>query len=177
MRPLKVGGNTRKVTDFPLSTVSTAEPDRAWAVKFCKKLVKFGEKKNNFHRIFLTSFSVNPVNYLFSPRSRYSYRKSTYIHGLDCTTSCMTSMHYSCIIPLRQLSLTSLLFLVNLSKRFKTKAVNFCKTIGEMQLNSIFSPLSLHFLHKFSTQLNAVNFSNKCGEFRGDLCKKCDEMR
>ena len=85
------------------------------------------------------------VNYLFSPHSRYSY-----FHTRGRTSA-----------PLRQLSLNSMIFLVNLSKRWKTIAVISCKKCGkfrgefwkEMRLKAVnyfFSPHSPHFLQKFT---------------------------
>ena len=62
---------------------------------FVRNAVRSGEK-NKFHRVFLTSFCGEYVlnfvlNYLFSRRSQYSYKKESSPHSFEPLTSCMTS--------------------------------------------------------------------------------------
>ena len=121
--------------------------------------------------IFLRLMRWIAVNYLFSPRSWYSYKK---IPPYTCP-NLVPTVCLQLLVPLRQLSLTSMIILVNLRKRWKTNAVNFCKKCGEMGL---FFFHRAHCIHRFSyiicQRVDVANFCKKWGEFCGEFLQ---EMR
>ena len=91
-----------------------------WRWIFVRNAVKCGEK-NNFHRVFLTSFcgecGESRWIIFFSPRSQYSYKKQSSLHGFEPLTSCMPSNAYS--------TAPTVTFLYVISCEFKSDWVNF----------------------------------------------------
>ena len=60
--------------------------------------MRLKEVKIKFTAYFLYLFAMNAVNrceFFFSQRSPYSYKKDTFIHGLEPFLSCMSSNSYS----------------------------------------------------------------------------------
>ena len=144
-----------------------------WWWIFVRNAVKCGEKKNNFHRVFFTSFCGEWGEsrwIFFSPRSQYSYKKNPTSHGFEPLTSCMPSSVYSIAPTVAYFDDISWEFIpdwVNIGKQmrwiFERNAVNFCMKCGEMRCNIYFhrihhnhrisyknSPRSPHFLQKFT---------------------------
>ena len=124
------------------------------------------------------------VKYLFSPRSQYSYKIEASLHG------CAPPACLQLLIPLRQLSPESLIFLVNFMSdwvNFRKQvrwifvrnavnfAVNFCRKRGEMPW-IFFSPHSPYFSYSFATKVDAVNSSKNVANFAVNFCKKCVEV-
>ena len=136
--------------------------------------MKCGERKYFSRRIsyiFLRWMFWITVNYLFSPRSQYSYKKESSPQVFQPLTSCMPSTAYS-ITP----TVTSFLYI---SREFKSNwvkvgkqmrwifvrnavnlAVNFCKKCGEMWRIIFFTAFTA-----FTAFLILICHKSRCGEF------------
>ena len=91
-------------------------PGRGLAVNFRKKCDEMRWKKNNFHRVFLTSFcgecgESRWIIFFHRVLSILTKKNRPYTGSNLCPPACLPML-----IPLRQLSLTCLLFLVNLNQ-------------------------------------------------------------
>ena len=113
------------------------------------------------------------VNYLFSLRSRSSYEKDTSIHWFEPLAQACLQL----LIPLRQLSLTSIICFVNLNKRWKMNAVIFCKECCEMRWNIFFTAFSAFLTWICHKKSMLWIFVRTAVNFVVNFCKKCDEKR
>ena len=137
--PLTINENYFKKTAVKLNQASRVE---VWQWNFVKNVVK-----KIFTAYFLHLFAVNAVNYLFSPRSHYSYRKQSSPHGFQPLTSCTPAITYS--------TAPTLTYCFNISCWFKSNWVNF-----EKQMPWIFVRNALNFSESFCKKCgNAVTYS------------------
>ena len=133
------------------------------------------------------------VNYLFSPRSQYSYEKDSSPHGIEPLPSCMPSPAYSTAPTVTYLFAIYSEFKsgwVNVGKQMRwifvrnavIFAVNFCKKCGEMRWNIFFH--RIHRFHRFhrNSYINLTQkpmrwiFVRNAVNFAVNFCKKCGEI-
>ena len=142
--------------------------------RFGDKLLTEMRRKTNIQRVFLTSFcgECGESRWII-----YFHRFLDILRKMARPYAGSKLLPHACLqhlIPLRKLSLTAMIFPLNLSKRWKTNplnfcagtavnavklAVNFCKKCGQMP-STIFSPHSPLFFYKKIHRIQRISCNN-----------------